>query len=670
MELLSMQLQNYRRFAQDTDIQFATGENNVTIISAQNGAGKTGILMALLFGLFGTVKYEQFQIQSDRDYMVSEPLLQNGQSATCTVSVSFIEDEKKYKIIRKIRASNVNGHIKQDNDHVETKLYKEGIDLDMSSDEINRFMNSIIGENIRGFLFFDGVKYTELFKQNDNRTKKELQKIIEKMLNINDLEGAINALSALASGLSSRGGASSSTLKKIADKKNEIKTLEERKKAKEEEAEKAREKYKELETAYNEALNRAKDLEQYRGIAESIQQINAELAKQRGLLDSHFGTLQKVTSPFLLQALYSGMGQESKLAFEKLSIDKKGGANLVRMILDSGRCICCDNPLTQQQRDNLNAYLTSLNTGEDIPQDLASRAGNNLYAIKAGADGSLFLTTIDQIINTINEIDSLLQQKAQLEAEIPADQNLNELLDGIKKSSEEQGGISSFMNQQKQTADDAEKEADRIQQELDKKNHELEELQQLANIEAGTQLEYQYYASVKEKLLSLKAKYLKEAKEDISNRANEYFLSLLSTDDRNTYSSLSLADDYSIRVYKKSGQESFAQLSAGQKLLASMAFVMGLTAAASKAKPTCNFPLVMDTPFSNLDLQNRRSLIGLMPTVVRQWIITPIDTELTNNEIGFFHEHDQVGRVYRLRKNGASTILEPLNDILDLQGGF
>ena len=50
---------------------------------------------------------------------------------------------------------------------------------------------------------------------------------------------------------------------------------------------------------------------------------------------------------------------------------------------------------------------------------------------------------------------------------------------------------------------------------------------------------------------------------------------------------LVLDDDYSIKVFDKTGREIFGQLSAGQKLMASMAFVVGLTAEASDAKPTC-----------------------------------------------------------------------------------
>ena len=56
MELISMTLENYRRFNEKTTINFARGDNNVTVIRSENGAGTTGILMSLIFGLFVTVR--------------------------------------------------------------------------------------------------------------------------------------------------------------------------------------------------------------------------------------------------------------------------------------------------------------------------------------------------------------------------------------------------------------------------------------------------------------------------------------------------------------------------------------------------------------------------------------------------------------------------------------
>jgi hypothetical protein len=104
--------------------------------------------------------------------------------------------------------------------------------------------------------------------------------------------------------------------------------------------------------------------------------------------------------------------------------------------------------------------------------------------------------------------------------------------------------------------------------------------------------------------------------------------------------------------------------------MASMAFVMGLTAEASDAKPTCNFPLVMDTPMSNLDSRNRGSLISLMPTVVKQWILTPMDTELTDTEIDKFIATGKVGNVYQLLKTNISSKVVHYNSLNEIKGGI
>ena len=115
--------------------------------------------MSLLFGLFGIVKYDQFQIDNDDDVMVSRPLLSHGKSATARVEVEFFSENSKYKIVREVTANNLNNKIYQDNTNIKVKFFKDGLDQHYSKEEIDNFMNNLIGENIRSFLFFDGVRY-------------------------------------------------------------------------------------------------------------------------------------------------------------------------------------------------------------------------------------------------------------------------------------------------------------------------------------------------------------------------------------------------------------------------------------------------------------------------------------------------------------------------------
>lgn len=665
MELLSLRMKNYRRFNEETTIDFAAGDKNVTIIRAENGAGKTGILMALLFGLFGTVKYEQFQIADDKDFMVSAPLLTNGKTAYCTVMVTFEEDGAKYEIKRTIKANNSNGHILQDNNNVDTHLFKEGIECPWDKKKIDNFMNSIIGENIRGFLFFDGVKYTDLFKQNDRNTKQELQKIIEKMLNINDLDKTVEALKYLASQVSKGANISQKTTTDLANANTDYKKVEN-------EIDEVSEKIKKLEAEisgykkdYDAALKHAESLNEYREIVENIGKLQGQVDKEEQLLNSSLITLKQSSSSYLLQGIYSSFGKESKETYDKLSVDKKGGADIVRMILDSNKCICCDNPLTPDQRQHLENYLNSLNDNLDVAFEMSNRARLNSHKIEEGSASS-FEENLKQVIGHIQEIQRLQKEKVREEGKLPDDQTFEDLNSKIMESVRKEGSFDALIKGKKNELDsqnDSLSELKNKESEIQKK---IDRLNEDAAMQSGKQKQYAFYDATRKKLQDLKKRYLKEAQQEISTRANEFFRKLLSPDDRELFAQLKLDDDYSIKVYKANGQETFGQMSAGQKLLASMAFVMGLTATASNAKPTCNFPLVMDTPFSNLDLRNRQSLIQLMPTVVKQWILTPIDTELTSSEIGFFDQEDKVGKVYYLKKNGPSTSLVEYPSILDL----
>lgn len=665
MQLLSLKMKNYRRFNEETTINFAAGEKNVTIIRAENGAGKTGILMALLFGLFGTVKYEQFQIADDKDFMVSAPLLTNGKSASCTVTVMFEEDGSKYEIQRTIKANNTNGHILQDNNNVETHLFKEGIDSSWDKKQIDNFMNSIIGENIRGFLFFDGVKYTDLFKQNDRNTKQELQKIIEKMLNINDLDKTVDALKILAAQVSRGTGVSPKTSSDLAKANNELKTVQNDEKDASDNIQKLNEEIANLEKEYEKALKRAESLNEYRDIVNEINRIRNSISNKDDLLNSSLITLKQSSQNYLLKGIYSSFGKESKEIFDKLSVDKKGGADIVRMILESNKCICCDNPLTPEQRQHLENYLKSLTEGDDISFEMSNRARLNSHNIDEGISSS-FESNLTQVITLISELQQLQTKKVAEERKLPTDQDYDDLNSQIEESAKNEGSIDETIKNKKSIRDGESKTLSELQIKEGEILRRIDKLNEDAAMQSGKQKQYAFYDETRKKLQALKSRYLKEAQQEISVRANEFFLELLSDDDKALFKRLKLDDDYSIKVYKANGQETFGQMSAGQKLLASMAFVMGLTATASNAKPTCNFPLVMDTPFSNLDLRNRESLIHLMPTVVKQWILTPIDTELTSSEIGFFYYGDKVGKVYYLKKNGPVTSLVEYPSILDL----
>ena len=350
MRLLTLKLENYRRFIGKHEIEFANDiEKNVTIIRAENGAGKTGILMALLFGLFGIVKYDQFQIDNDDDVMVSRPLLSLGKSATAKVEIEFFSDNSKYKIVREVTANNLNNKIYQDNANIKIKFYKDGLDQFSNKEEIDQFMNNLIGENIRSFLFFDGVRYMDLFKKPTRESKKELKKIIEKMLNIGDLDKTTEGIKYLKATLSENTNDTklNTDRRDLLNKKLEL--VGKRNSIEEtiNEFERQNEEHKENLEIHEERLN------EYLAHEDKIKELE-ELNKNHDRVDSSIkmaiSMIKRDSDKLFTDNILFSFGNEVREELEKLAISNNQTISLVENILQSNKCICCDEPLDEKRR--------------------------------------------------------------------------------------------------------------------------------------------------------------------------------------------------------------------------------------------------------------------------------------------------------------------------------
>src|SRR5690554_1507638 len=391
MKLLKLKLSNYRRFVGEHEIVFASEENkNVTIIRAQNGSGKTGILMALLFGLFGVIKYDQFQIENEDDIMVSRSLLEIGKTATARVEVEFLESNYKYKIVREVDANNLNGKVSQNNTNIRVKFFKDGIEQNMSKEDIEIFMNNLIGENIRNFLFFDGVRYTELFKKPTRESKKELKKIIEKMLNIDELDKTVQAVRLLKSTLikdtndkkiqNDRKDLLNEKVRLLDDKNNIERTIADLERQNLDN----QENLNIHEEKVNEYLEHEKSINDLEMFNNEISRINTEIDNIETILKLHSST------NFINNILHS-FGNEVREDLRKLASANDANISLVENILHTNKCICCDEPLNEKQKENLTDLLEIMkNKTDGISQKVSIGAESVLHAINNSQNSSGF----------------------------------------------------------------------------------------------------------------------------------------------------------------------------------------------------------------------------------------------------------------------------------------
>ena len=102
MKLLRARIQNFR-LLRDIALEFGAGQaKSLTVIRAANDSGKTTLLTALQWGLFGDLALQD----SGRDYRLSPLDISSGPSVTADVSVELDWEtqtqtgKRKYRILR------------------------------------------------------------------------------------------------------------------------------------------------------------------------------------------------------------------------------------------------------------------------------------------------------------------------------------------------------------------------------------------------------------------------------------------------------------------------------------------------------------------------------------------------------------------------------------------
>ena len=108
-------LENFRQYKLKSSIKFSTDVNkNVTVITGDNTCGKTTLVQAFIWCLYGTSEFKDRSIINAEvfDELLSSP---TGTIKTCSVSLLLTHNNLDYKIVRLEKYSyNSNGKLEVD----------------------------------------------------------------------------------------------------------------------------------------------------------------------------------------------------------------------------------------------------------------------------------------------------------------------------------------------------------------------------------------------------------------------------------------------------------------------------------------------------------------------------------------------------------------------------
>ncbi|MHC3129890.1 MAG: AAA family ATPase [Candidatus Bathyarchaeota archaeon] len=623
MEIDYLKMKNFRQYC-DVTINFSKGMKNFTIVQGANGAGKTNILNAITWCLFG----EEYHIDSKYRGLpiVSTTALdeKTNQLVETMVELQLIQnDGKKIVITRSIFCRESEGTLEEVASMHPPPCVMRETERDwvgpIYGDDAQYIIESLIPSTIEEYFFFDGERMDDYFKEN---TGSDIRSAVFKISQLDLFNKLIDHLTIRKNdfvkktrGLSSKAEDVRARLeiheKSIKVDRNEL-----------EDYEKKRDEAELLERDFsqklaNSSLEHIRDLEEQREILESdINRLKSEIIERE---DERLKLLHKVMPTIFA---YGPLLKTKKL------IDGRTEAGLIppliqtifiKGLLKKNRCICYSdisnkNEYSSARRKKVEMLLESSEISEmsnelmetniriqemleglkNFPEDIMSteRRLNTLYQLKeernekcAAISYEIKQTNLENIRKWEEERQKYSQEKAHFNEKI-----------GLKKHQiDRRGNIIRALNIE-------------LKQELKRENKHKSLIELFTFCEESISCANQ-----------IKERIMQQVKEEVEKKASEQFLSLIWK--KNTYTGVEIDEDYNISVPHVSGREALGTLSAGERQVCALSFFLALNSVSG-----FQVPIIIDTPLARISREPRKNIAENLPNYLTGTQVTLLMT--------------------------------------------
>jgi DNA sulfur modification protein DndD len=627
MLLKKIELSNFKIFYGDQSIEFSTDlERNVTVIYGLNGSGKTTIIQALNWVLYGKTELQEELFNKKA---LKEASIKYINSVKTKVKLYFSHLGIDYNLIREIEYYPFNAKDKIPQSKVALYRDENGKQSYISNPE--EFIESILPKDISPYFFFDGERIEEFAKdEHDN----EVRKAIAKVVGVSLIENAIRHCEAVKKDYAQNTENSSNIeddIKKlekdIDEKENIIKGIDE-----------SIEKFNQEIIRLEEKINEINDkLKKFEGI-EKLTAEREELKKQKEYLNKQLEeimsqAIEKIKESYkiIVDGKLREFREEFLKTFKPKEIIPAEYINkLIKKSIEDKKCYICNREVINEEallQKEVNPFDVEVEGMFTTLTDFF-KAYNSLPLLND-------LNSISQRIFKIqDEIESIEEEIKRISEKLSSEEMVQEIrdLENEKKSLEKNIEILKI----------------EIEKALKKKSEEEEQLKSLKksrdekikskNIHNEALKKKIFTENIIDLMKDIKNKFNSKRKNDVEKNINEIFNTLIRKE--NNFR-IYLNDDFSIRVESKYGEEKKSNLSGGERQLLSLSFIIGMCKTSGY-----EVPLVIDAPFGRLDDEHKLKVAKEIPYLANQIILITVPNEL--NEESKKALNRKIGKSYRL----------------------
>lgn len=608
---------NYRQYGTGSLSFNTSNEYMLSIFIAKNGTGKTTILNAITWCLYGKELHltdEKRALPIVTSAVVKESNVGDYIPVEVALTITDGNDVVEFKRASSCRVDKdsagnnrvISSHDKitatiTTMDQFSNTVIKEGNDADI-------VIKQYFDEAIFKFYFFDGEKLRDFF------TATQANSIKQSIFNISQitlLENSCNHLSTMNTERSRKLGKDFPDIARL----NEAQTMQEKQRNT---AEATLESNRELVDELSKKRDQLENILRGYDPVKNLQKERDELTEALNAVEKDTELLRARRTSFIrrytvLLSLYPRIKRTLSIIAEKEAagdmppaIDK----DLIKKLLKNPEqhCPICDSSIDETALDHIQKLLTQYS--------VSSQTSNYLKEIKGPLE-----STLDEISAFHSKLDELNQLEIDItERREKTEKRLSEIASALSNFENTSGQVNiseiegkrgemiSRINNAYQaigaaqvTIKNCDAEISVIEEKRKSALEKIGEHEDIRNQMAVISMLYENFRRIKTSIVN-------DMRDEIESMTWKYFDRMIWK--KNTFGRIAINDSYDISVYNKEGTEMTGSLSATEQMALAYAFTLAIHNASGK-----NCPLVIDSPLGRVSDKNRENMAEALKEV-------------------------------------------------------
>lgn len=652
MKLINIEIKNFGPF-QEANFEFKNG--NIFPIVALNNAGKTSLLNAVKWCLYGNLKVGKGK--NSRILNDAARINSNGEKLEVSVKLTFEKNNKKYpQIERTIEyiSDSKNQYASFGNDEIIfIEATKEGSKRHTFQEATHK-INELLPEEVSDFFLMDGEELEDKLRKNSSKeSKTQIKESIEQLCRLDEYDEIIENLEIIYKKINKRimSNSESSDLRSLGEELEEFKKIIELKNG------------ERTEILNSRAEVKAELSELSKILSESDEKFILNLESNRKELLAELKILNEELSDDLVleqktnvELMFYNITKKHRTNLEK-DIDHIQKSenyppaidhNILKKIISDKLCIC------GQKCTDLKK-IKKLLEGEDYSplEDFVKNGYRNMDLIKSTID------TLNRDLKILSEkIQSAENRKNKITKDI--DEIDNKLRSSNKLDIKE---LSKKRSELENRDEELIKEEGNLEYRIGFIKDKINELDSRIKNMISTEDKLRLMNNQKE-LVSDTIETLKIIRSEILNRVKDKLIVDINSAFKKLHHEgksyvVSIDDRFVFSISKKiSGDDYTNEISSGSALLFGYALMTSL-----KMNTGYNFPIIVDSPLGKLDHLNRKNVINEVPKILgNKQIIFLFTSGEYDSEIEKVMKKQKIGKEIRIKGYPDKHYSEAIHD--------